>query len=327
MSEAQPLLELEAVTKHFPLRLGTTVRAVDGVSLKIWPGECLGLVGESGCGKSTLGRLVAQLLPLTSGRIYFAGQELSALPRRQLRRLRANLSMVFQDPIASLDPRMTIESIIAEPLRNFSPMPASARRCRVQELLDTVQLSTRFISRYPHELSGGQRQRVGIARALAVQPQLIVCDEPISALDVSIQGQIINLLEDLRRQFNLTYLFIAHDLAVVRHISDRVAVMYLGQIVESAGSEEIYAHPRHPYTKALLSAIPLPDPILERQRRAIPIEGEIPSPINPPSGCRFHPRCPLAELPGRCSELEPELVEKAASHLAACHFSEQVSGL
>jgi oligopeptide transport system ATP-binding protein len=324
----QPLVRVENVTKHFAARLGTTVKAVDGVSFEIKAGECMGLVGESGCGKSTLGRLIAQLLPVTSGTISFAGTDLTQVHGRQLRRMRREFQMIFQDPFASLDPRMTVGDIIGEPLDNFGVGSRRARRERVQELLSIVGLNAQFINRYPHEFSGGQRQRIGIARALALNPRLIVCDEAVSALDVSIQGQIINLLEDLRRQFNLTYLFIAHDLAVVRHISDRVMVMYLGKVVEIAESTEIYTNPRHPYTRALLSAVPVPDPRVERRRSLVELKGEVPSPIHPPSGCRFHTRCPLAEVPGICSEQEPPLEPKAADHWAACHFSDRVpSGL
>jgi oligopeptide transport system ATP-binding protein len=321
---SQPLVQVENVTKHFPARLGATVKAVDGVSFEIQPGECLGLVGESGCGKSTLGRLVSHLLPITSGRILFGGADLTRVGGRELRRMRRDFQMIFQDPFASLDPRMCVGDIIDEPLQNFGVGGRRARRERVQELLRIVGLNAQFVNRYPHEFSGGQRQRIGIARALALNPRLIVCDEAVSALDVSIQGQIINLLEDLRRQFNLTYLFIAHDLAVVRHISDRVMVMYLGKVVEIAESTEVYANPRHPYSRALLSAVPVPDPRIERQRSLVELKGEIPSPINPPSGCRFHTRCPLAEAPGICSEQEPPLEEKASGHWAACHFSDRV---
>jgi oligopeptide/dipeptide ABC transporter ATP-binding protein len=323
----EALVRVEAVVKYFPARLGAYVRAVDGVSFDILRGECLGLVGESGCGKSTLGRLIAQLLPLTSGRIQFKDVELSRLRGERLRRQRRELQMIFQDPFSSLDPRMTVGDIIAEPLDNFRAARGRVRNQRVQELLRIVGLNPNFNNRYPHEFSGGQRQRIGIARALALQPSLIVCDEPISALDVSIQGQIINLLQDLQRQFDLTYLFIAHDLAVVRHISDRAMVMYLGKIVEISDSVSIYAEPQHPYTAALLSAIPVPDPKIERRRRLVHLSGEIPSPIAPPSGCRFHTRCPIARAPGICSEQEPPLVEKKPGHWAACHFSQEVGSV
>ena len=323
----EPLVRVEEAVKHFPARLGTSVKAVDGVSFEIRRGECLGLVGESGCGKSTLGRLVAQLLPLTSGRIWFKDVDLTRLGGEKLRRQRREFQMIFQDPYASLDPRMTVGDIIAEPLDNFRVARGRVRNDRVQELLHTVGLNPNFNNRYPHEFSGGQRQRIGIARALAVQPSLIVCDEPISALDVSIQGQIINLLQDLQRQFDLTYLFIAHDLAVVRYISHRVMVMYLGKVVEVADSVQIYTDPRHPYTAALLSSIPVPDPKVERRRKLVQLEGEIPSPIDPPTGCRFHTRCPIARAPGVCSEVEPPLEEKAPGHWSACHFSDEVGSV
>ena len=314
----EPLVRVEDVTKHFPARLGTSVRAVDGVSFEILKGECLGLVGESGCGKSTLGRLVAQLLPLTSGRIWFKDLELSRLRGERLRQQRREFQMIFQDPYASLDPRMTVGDIVAEPMDNFRMARGRVRGERIQELLHTVGLNPNFNNRYPHEFSGGQRQRIGIARALALQPSLIVCDEPISALDVSIQGQIINLLQDLGRQFDLTYLFIAHDLAVVRHISHRVMVMYLGKLVEVADSADIYADPRHPYTAALLSAIPVPDPKVERRRRLVRLEGEVPSPIHPPSGCHFHTRCPIAV--DRCKSETPLLREIAPGQQVACRL-------
>jgi oligopeptide transport system ATP-binding protein len=323
----EALVRVEDVVKHFPARLGASVKAVDGVSFEIRRGECLGLVGESGCGKSTLGRLIAQLLPLTSGHIRFKDVDLGRLRGERLRRQRREFQMIFQDPYASLDPRMTVGDIIAEPLDNFRVARGRVRENRVQELLRIVGLNPNFNNRYPHEFSGGQRQRIGIARALAIQPSLIVCDEPISALDVSIQGQIINLLQDLQRQFDLTYLFIAHDLAVVRHISDRVMVMYLGKVVEIADSVQIYRDPQHPYSAALLSAIPVPDPRVERQRRLVQLSGEIPSPIDPPTGCRFHTRCPIARVPGVCSEQEPPLVEKSPGHWSACHFSDEVGAV
>jgi oligopeptide transport system ATP-binding protein len=320
----EPLLRVTDVTKHFTVGVRTQVRAGDGVSFEIYPGETLGLVGESGCGKSTLGRVVTQLLPATSGSIMFEGQELTALRGESLRQKRREVQMIFQDPYASLDPRMTIGDIIAEPLVNFRVMKGKQKNDRVQELLKTVGLNPYFNNRYPHEFSGGQRQRIGIARALALNPKLIVCDEPISALDVSIQAQIINLLEDLQAQFNLTYLFIAHDLSVVRHISDRVMVMYLGKVAEIATSQDLYDNQKHPYTRALLSAIPVPDPKVESQRRLVELSGEIPSPVNPPSGCRFHTRCPIARVPGICVDEEPPLEDKGQGHLAACHFSDEV---
>ena len=323
-ASAQVLVRVENVVKHFPAGIGQSVKAVDGVSFEIRQGETLGLVGESGCGKSTLGRVVAQLLPVTSGKVFFEDVELTRMRGERLRQQRRQMQIIFQDPFASLDPRMTVGDIIAEPLVNFRVMRGKKLNARVQELLRVVGLNPYFNNRYPHEFSGGQRQRIGIARALALNPKLIVCDEAISALDVSIQAQIVNLLEDLQREFKLTYLFIAHDLSVVRHISDRVMVMYLGKIVEIADSVQTYAAPKHPYTKALLSAIPVPDPKIQRGRRLVELTGEIPSPIKPPSGCRFHTRCPIARLPTPCAEVEPLLEEKGRDHLAACHFSQDV---
>jgi oligopeptide transport system ATP-binding protein len=321
---AKSLVRVENVVKHFPAGLGQSVKAVDGVSFEILEGETLGLVGESGCGKSTLARLVTQLLPVTSGKIFINDVEVTKLRGERLRQQRRQMQMIFQDPFASLDPRMTIGDIIAEPLVNFGVMRGRKRGERVQELLKIVGLNPNFNNRYPHEFSGGQRQRIGIARALALNPKLVVCDEAISALDVSIQAQIVNLLEDLQREFKLTYLFIAHDLSVVRHISDRVMVMYLGKIVEVADSAGTYTNPKHPYTKALLSAIPVPDPRIQRGKRLVELSGEIPSPLNPPSGCRFHTRCPIARVPTPCAEVEPPLEEKVRGHLAACHFSMEV---
>jgi oligopeptide transport system ATP-binding protein len=321
---AKSLVRVEKVVKHFPAGFGTTVKAVDGVSFEIREGETLGLVGESGCGKSTLARLITQLVPVTSGRIFLGDVELTRLSGEKLRQQRRQLQMIFQDPFASLDPRMTVGDIIAEPIDNFGVLRGKQRNERVQELLRIVGLNPNFNNRYPHEFSGGQRQRIGIARALALNPRLVVCDEAISALDVSIQAQIVNLLEDLQQRFKLTYLFIAHDLSVVRHISDRVMVMYLGKIVEVAESRAIYGDPKHPYTKALLSAIPVPDPKIQRGRRLVELSGEIPSPINPPSGCRFHTRCPIAHLPTPCADDEPALEEKLTGHLAACHYSKEV---
>jgi oligopeptide transport system ATP-binding protein len=324
VAERAPVLSAHQVVKHFPAGLGTAVKAVDGVSFEIYPGETVGLVGESGCGKSTLGRLITQLLPVTSGAVLFDGVDLTKLSGEKLRQKRRQLQMIFQDPYSSLNPRMTVGDIIAEPLVNFGLLRGRAKDRRIQELLKIVGLNPYFNNRYPHEFSGGQRQRIGIARALALQPKLIVADEPISALDVSIQAQIINLMEDLQKEFRLTYLFIAHDLSVVRHISDRVMVMYLGKIVEVADSAEIYRNPRHPYTKALLSAIPIPDPEIQSQRRIVSLKGEIASPVNPPSGCHFHSRCPIAQVPGICADQEPPLEDKGGLHLAACHFSEKV---
>jgi oligopeptide transport system ATP-binding protein len=324
LAGGEPLMRIVDLYKHFPVGVGTTVKAVDGVSFDIYPGETLGLVGESGSGKSTIGRLLTQLLTATSGDIFFEDINLTRLSGEKLRQQRRHLQMIFQDPYASLDPRMTVGDIIAEPLVNFGVMKGKEKDRRVQELLEIVGLNPYFNNRYPHEFSGGQRQRIGVARALALNPRLIICDEPISALDVSIQAQLINLLEDLQKQFNLTYLFIAHDLSVVRHISDRVMVMYLGKIVEVARSDELYRTQAHPYTKALLSAIPVPDPKVESQRRLVELSGEIPSPVNPPSGCRFHTRCPIAVVPGVCADVEPPLEDKGHGHLGACHFSDKV---
>ncbi|HUZ87467.1 MAG TPA: oligopeptide/dipeptide ABC transporter ATP-binding protein [Candidatus Baltobacterales bacterium] len=320
------LLRVKGVYKYFSVSGfgGSFVRAVDGVDLEIRRGEALGLVGESGCGKSTLARLITALLPVTAGEITFDGQDITKLRGTKLRRVRRKMQMIFQDPFASLDPRMTVGDIIQEPLDNFHVGSGKQKHERVQELLRLVGLNPNFTNRYPHEFSGGQRQRIGIARALAVNPSFIVCDEAVSALDVSIAAQIINLLQDLQREFNLTYLFIAHDLAVVRHLSDRIAVMYLGKVVETAGRNDIYDHNQHPYTKALLSSIPVPDPDVELRRAPILLEGEIPSPVNPPSGCRFHPRCPIARAPGICSEQEPLLEPHGQpDQMAACHFAGQ----
>ena len=310
------LLEVRNLVKHFQAGRGL-VRAVDGVSFSIEKGETLGLVGESGCGKTTTGRCILQLERPTSGQILFEGTDLTTLNQKQLRSVRRKVQVIFQDPYSSLNPRMTVGQIIAEPLAVHGIVPSAAGRgARVKDLLTRVGLLPRHAQRYPHEMSGGQRQRVGIARALAMEPSLIVCDEPVSALDVSIQAQIINLLEDLQAEFGLTYLFIAHDLAVVRHISDRVAVMYLGKIAEMADRKSIYDNPRHPYTKALLSAVPIPDPELEMQRERIVLGGEVPSPLNPPAGCVFHPRCPIAVE--RCRHEVPPLEELTPGHAAAC---------
>jgi len=317
------LLEVRDLIKHFPVGGGllggprALVRAVDGVSFAIRRGETLGLVGESGCGKTTTGRAILQLDPPTSGQVLFEGRDLTTLDEAGLRDMRRRMQVIFQDPYSSLNPRMTVGQIIAEPLAVHGIVrPTAARASRVRELLGRVGLLPQHASRYPHELSGGQRQRVGIARALAMEPSLIVCDEPVSALDVSIQAQIINLLEDLQRDLGLTYLFIAHDLAVVRHISDRIAVMYLGKIVELADRRALYEDPQHPYTKALLAAVPIPDPDLEAQRQRVVLGGEVPSPLNPPSGCVFHPRCPIAI--DRCRDVVPDLREVRTAHRAAC---------
>jgi oligopeptide transport system ATP-binding protein len=318
------LVRIEDVVKHFPIGAGLfggqVVRAVDGVTFEVRAGETLGLVGESGCGKSTLGRVIAQLHPATAGHVYFKDVDLVKLRGEKLRRMRQQMQMIFQDPYASLNPRMTVGDIIGEPLTNFRIAKGREREKRINEVMRVCGLNPNFVNRYPHEFSGGQRQRIGIARALVLNPTFIVADEPISALDVSIQAQIVNLLEDLQQEFKLTYLFIAHDLSVVRHISDRVAVMYLGKIVEVADSKAIYQRPLHPYTKALLSSIPIPDPDLEAQRDPILLKGEIPSPVNPPTGCRFHTRCPIAQFP-ICSEQEPPLEDKEPGHRAACHFA------
>jgi oligopeptide transport system ATP-binding protein len=308
---------------HFPITQGIVVqrkigaiKAVDGVNFDIMRGETLGLVGESGCGKSTTGRAILQLYEPTAGEVYFEEQSLTELKGERLRKMRRRMQMIFQDPYASLNPRMTVGDIVGEPLLVHNIAKGKERRERVQELLAVVGLNPYFVNRYPHEFSGGQRQRIGVARALAVQPEFIVCDEPISALDVSIQAQIINLLEDLQGEFNLTYLFIAHDLSVVRHISDRIAVMYLGKIVELTGRKELYDNPLHPYTQALLSAVPIPDPVVEEQRRRVILEGDVPSPASPPVGCNFNTRCPV--VMDQCYEEEPDFVDVGDGHWAAC---------
>jgi len=320
----EPLLKVRDLVKHFPVRGGVLkrqigkVHAVDGVSFELAAGQTLGVVGESGCGKSTMGRCLLRLIEPTSGQVWFDGKEVTALEAEDLRAMARQMQIIFQDPYASLNPRMTVAAIIGEALTIHKLAPTKqAWQDRIVELLETVGLNADHMRRYPHEFSGGQRQRIGIARALAVNPRLIVCDEAVSALDVSIQAQVINLLEDLQAQLGLTYIFIAHDLSVVEHISDRVAVMYLGRIVELASARDLYTTPRHPYTEALLSAVPIPDPTLRRKR--IMLQGDVPSPINPPAGCHFHTRCPKAQHP-RCSTERPALEQAADGHWVACHF-------
>jgi oligopeptide transport system ATP-binding protein len=319
-----PLLQVKNLVKHFPVKGGLLqrevgkVHAVDGLSFDLTAGETLGVVGESGCGKSTMGRCLLRLIEPTSGEVWFEGQNVTAMGKSDLRAMARDMQIIFQDPYASLNPRMTVAAIIGEALTIHKLAPTKeAYQARIVELLETVGLSADHMRRYPHEFSGGQRQRIGIARALAVNPKLVVCDEAVSALDVSIQAQVINLLEDLQEQFGLTYIFIAHDLSVVEHISDRVAVMYLGRIVEIAPARDLYVTPRHPYTEALLSAVPIPDPTIKRKR--IMLQGDVPSPINPPTGCHFHTRCPKAQHP-RCSTEKPQLQQAADGHWVACHF-------
>ena len=319
-----PLLEVIDVAKRFAVgsrfsRQGVrTVHALDGVSFTVMPGETLGLVGESGCGKSTLGRCITRLYDLTSGTLRFAGTNITSLSRRQMRPMRRRIQMVFQDPYASLNPRRRVRDLIAEPLRVHTSMSETEIASRVAELLDIVGLKSEHALRFPHEFSGGQRQRIGIARAIAMNPELIVLDEPVSALDVSVQAQIVNLLADLQERFNLTYIFIAHDLSVVRQVSTRIAVMYLGSIVEMGSADDIFARPAHPYTQALISAVPVPDLDAQRSNKRIVLTGDVPSPINPPSGCRFHTRCPVAQE--RCRSERPPLMEQSPGRKVACHY-------
>jgi oligopeptide/dipeptide ABC transporter ATP-binding protein len=323
--DRQPLVRVTGIKKYFPITQGIIlqreigrVHAVDGVDLEVFPGETLGVVGETGCGKSTLGRLMCRLLPATEGTVEFEGRDITNLKGKPLREFRRQVQMIFQDPYSSLNPRKRVGAIIGDPFQIHGIADGKQRKLRVQELMEVVGLNPEHYNRFPAEFSGGQRQRIGVARALALRPKLIICDEPVSALDVSIQAQVINLLEDLQNEFNLTYLFIAHDLSVVRHVSDRVAVMYLGRVVELSDAKRLYSEPKHPYTGALLSAVPVADPDLADKRERVILQGDVPSPIDPPSGCRFHPRCPKAQE--RCVVEDPPLELKASGDLAACHF-------
>jgi oligopeptide transport system ATP-binding protein len=323
-AQREVILRVDGLKKYFPIRRGVfqrrvgDVKAVDDVSFDVYRGETLGLVGESGCGKTTTGRTVIRLYEPTDGHVYFEDVDLATLKGSQLRQMRRKMQMIFQDPYASLNPRMSVQGIVGEPLEVFRVAAGNERAERVAELLRLVGLNPALMNRYPHEFSGGQRQRIGLARSLALNPDLIICDEPISALDVSIQAQVVNLLEELQDKLGLTYVFIAHDLSMVRHISDRVAVMYLGKIVELTDRETLYRNPLHPYTQALLSAVPVPDPVIEEERRRIILEGDLPSPANPPDGCNFNTRCPVAI--DTCLELEPEFVEVEKGHFCACHL-------
>lgn len=318
----KPLLEVKDLKKHYPIKKGLfgkqvgAVKAVDGVSFSIQPGETLGIVGESGCGKSTTGRAILRLIEPTAGEVLFDGQDIRKLPPDEMRKFRTNMQIVFQDPYASLDPRWTVQRTLEEPLRTHLKLSEAEIKDRIAELMSVVGLAPYHASRFPHEFSGGQRQRIGIARALALRPKFVVCDEPVSALDVSIQSQVLNLLKKLQKELKLTYIFIAHGLPAVKHISDRIAVMYLGKIVELAERDELFANPRHPYTEALLSAVPIPDPTQRKER--IVLQGDLPNPANPPSGCHFHTRCPYVQ--DVCRQTAPTLTEGAAGHFVSCHF-------